>query len=105
MRQDDRAALPDARCSRDFRSASLSSCRAQPLTEDEAARPRKTRGFPDSDYVPPDDGCPFDMDFSTTEPRNPAIRSQARILLHEQSSNAQNDNRFRLTLGSPGNAI
>src|SRR5262249_56526445 len=42
--------------------------RAQPLTEDEAARLRKTRGFPDWDYVPPDDGCPFDMDFSTTEP-------------------------------------
>src|SRR5262249_39174972 len=43
--------------------------RAQPLTEDEAARLRKTRGFPDWDYVPPDDGCPFDTDFSTTEPR------------------------------------
>ena len=30
---------------------------------------------------------------------DPAIRSQARILLHEQSTNTQNDNKFRLNIG------
>jgi hypothetical protein len=34
--------------------------RAQPLAEDEAERLRNTRGFPDWDYVPPDDECPFE---------------------------------------------
>jgi len=34
--------------------------RAQPLSEDEAERLRNTRGFPDWDYVPPDDECPFE---------------------------------------------
>jgi hypothetical protein len=35
--------------------------RAQPLSEDEAERLRNTRGFPDWDYVPPDDECPFEF--------------------------------------------
>ena len=34
--------------------------RAQPLSEDEAKHLRATRGFPDWDYVPPDDECPFE---------------------------------------------
>jgi hypothetical protein len=35
--------------------------RAQPLSEDEARRLRSTRGFPDWDYMPPDDDeCPFE---------------------------------------------
>ena len=35
--------------------------RAQPLSEDEAKRLRNTRGFPDWDYMPPDDDeCPFE---------------------------------------------
>jgi hypothetical protein len=35
--------------------------RARPLSEDEAERLRNTRGFPDWDYVPPDDECPFEF--------------------------------------------
>src|SRR5262249_53169194 len=35
--------------------------RAQPLSEDKAERLRNTRGFPDWDYVPPDDECPFEF--------------------------------------------
>ena len=31
------------------------------LSEDEAERLRNTRGFPDWDYVPPDDECPFEF--------------------------------------------
>jgi hypothetical protein len=34
--------------------------RAQPLSEDEAEHLRKARGFPDWDYVPPDEGEPFE---------------------------------------------
>jgi hypothetical protein len=34
--------------------------RAQPLSEDEASRLRATDGFPDWDYVPPDEGEPFE---------------------------------------------
>jgi hypothetical protein len=34
--------------------------RAQPLSEDEAKHLRNTRGFPDWDYVPPDEGEPFE---------------------------------------------
>ena len=34
--------------------------RAQPLSEDEADHLRNTRGFPDWDYVPPDEGEPFE---------------------------------------------
>ena len=33
---------------------------AQPLTADEAQTLRASRGFPDWDYVPPDDECPFE---------------------------------------------
>jgi hypothetical protein len=35
--------------------------RAQPLSEDEAERLRNTRGFPDWDYVPPGNECPFEF--------------------------------------------
>jgi hypothetical protein len=34
--------------------------RAQPLSEIEAQHLRSTRGFPDWDYVPPDEGEPFE---------------------------------------------
>jgi hypothetical protein len=34
--------------------------RAVPLSEDDAGHLRATRGFPDWDYVPPDDECPFE---------------------------------------------
>jgi len=34
--------------------------RAKPLSEDEAHHLRKTDGFPDWDYVPPDEGAPFE---------------------------------------------
>lgn len=34
--------------------------RAVPLSEDEARHLRATRGFPDWDYVPPDEGEPFE---------------------------------------------
>ena len=34
--------------------------RAEPLSEDEAGHLRATRGFPDWDYVPPDEGEPFE---------------------------------------------
>jgi hypothetical protein len=33
---------------------------AMPLTDAEAIVLRATRGFPDWDYVPPDDECPFE---------------------------------------------
>ena len=33
---------------------------AQPLAEDEVEHLKNTRGFPDWDYVPPDDNCPFE---------------------------------------------
>ena len=34
--------------------------RAEPLSEAEADHLRATRGFPDWDYVPPDEGEPFE---------------------------------------------
>ena len=34
--------------------------RATPISEDEAHQLRENFGFPDWDYVPPDDECPFE---------------------------------------------
>jgi hypothetical protein len=34
--------------------------RAKPISEDEAEQLRATQGFPDWDYVPPDERCPFE---------------------------------------------
>jgi len=34
---------------------------ADELSEQEAQELRSTDGFPDWDYVPPDDGCPFEF--------------------------------------------
>jgi hypothetical protein len=49
---------PPLWCSRKGRL--LIATAARPISESEAAALRASRAFPDWDYVPPDDGCPFE---------------------------------------------